>query len=80
MPMKRKLSSGSYKVYPFKHAISKFEIAEVKICRFCEGSKLGYFAFKNGIRIAQQKCQVTITADVMLVPRIAIYLGGREKR
>ena len=31
VPMKRKLSLGSYKIYPFKHAISKFEIAEVKI-------------------------------------------------
>ena len=34
MPMKRKLSLGSYKIYPFKHGISKFEIAGVKIARF----------------------------------------------
>ena len=31
VPMKRKSSLGSYKIYPFKHAISKFEIAGVKI-------------------------------------------------
>ena len=31
VPMKRKLSLGSYKIYPSKHAISKFEIAGVKI-------------------------------------------------
>ena len=34
VPMKRKLSLGSYKIYPFKHGISKFEIAEVKIADF----------------------------------------------
>ena len=32
--MKRKLSLGSYKIYPFKHVISKFEIAGVKIAEF----------------------------------------------
>ena len=32
--MKRKLSLGSYKIYPFKHAISKFELAGVKIADF----------------------------------------------
>ena len=32
--MKRKLSLGSYKIYPFKHGISKFEIAGVKIADF----------------------------------------------
>ena len=31
VPMKRKLSLGGYKIYLFKHAISKFEIAGVKI-------------------------------------------------
>ena len=30
---KRKLSLGSYKIYPFKHAISKFDIG-VKIADF----------------------------------------------
>ena len=34
VPMKRKLSLGSYKIYPFKHALSKFEIAAVKIADF----------------------------------------------
>ena len=34
VPMKRKLSLGSYKIYPFKHGISKFEIAGVKIADF----------------------------------------------
>ena len=34
VPMKRKLSLGSYKIYPFKHAISKFEIARVKVVDF----------------------------------------------
>ena len=33
-PVKRKLSLGSYKIYPFKHGISKFEIAGVKIADF----------------------------------------------
>ena len=78
--MKQKLFLGSYKIYPFKHAISKFEISGVKNCRFCERSKLGYFALKNDIRIARPKCHMTITADVILVPRIAIHHGGREKR
>ena len=32
--MKRKLFLGSYKIYPFEHAISKFEIAGVKIADF----------------------------------------------
>ena len=32
--MKRKLSLGSYNIYPFKHGISKFEIARVKIADF----------------------------------------------
>ena len=32
--MKQKLSLGSYKIYPFKHGISKFEIAGVKIADF----------------------------------------------
>ena len=32
--MKRKLALSSYKMYPFKHAISKFEIAWVKIADF----------------------------------------------
>ena len=32
--MKRKLSLGSHKIYPFKHVISKFEIAGVKIAEF----------------------------------------------
>ena len=32
--MKRKLLLGSYNIHPFKHAISKFEIAEVKIADF----------------------------------------------
>ena len=32
--MKRKLSLGSYKIYPFKHGISKFKIAGVKIADF----------------------------------------------
>ena len=34
VPMKRKLYLGSYKIYPFKHGISKFEIAGVKIADF----------------------------------------------
>ena len=34
MPMKRKLFFGSYKIYLFKHAISKFEIAGVKSADF----------------------------------------------
>ena len=34
MPMKRKLFSGSYKIYPFKRRISKFEIAGVKMADF----------------------------------------------
>ena len=35
VPIKRKLSLGSYKIYPFKHGISKFEIAAgVKIADF----------------------------------------------
>ena len=34
VPMKRKLSLGSYKIYPFKHGISKFEIVGVKIADF----------------------------------------------
>ena len=34
VPMKQKLSLGSYKIYPFKHGISKFEIAGVKIADF----------------------------------------------
>ena len=34
VPMKQKLSLGSYKMYPFKHGISKFEIAGVKIADF----------------------------------------------
>ena len=32
--MKRKLPLGSYKIYPFKHGISKFEIVGVKIGDF----------------------------------------------
>ena len=34
VPMKRKLSLGSCKIYPFKHGISKFEIAGIKIADF----------------------------------------------
>ena len=34
VPVKRKLSLSSYKIYPFKHGISKFEIAGVKIADF----------------------------------------------
>ena len=34
VPMEQKLSPCSYKIYPFKHRISKFEIAEVKIADF----------------------------------------------
>ena len=34
MPIKRNWSLGSYKIYPFKHGISKFEIAGVKIADF----------------------------------------------
>ena len=34
VPMRRKLSLGSYKIYPLKHVISKFEIAGVKIVDF----------------------------------------------
>ena len=34
MPMQRKLSLGGYKIYPFKHGISKSEIAGVKIADF----------------------------------------------
>ena len=76
-PIKRKLSLGSYKIYPFKHGVSKFEIAGVKIADFVSAQS---WAFKNGIRIARPKCQVTITADVTLVPRIAIHHGGIGER
>ena len=39
VPMKGKLSLGSYKIYPFKHGISKFEIAGVKIADFVSAQK-----------------------------------------
>ena len=49
-PMKRKLSSGSYKIYPFKHAVLKFEIAGVKIAYFASAQSWDILPSKNGIQ------------------------------
>ena len=44
--MKRKLSLGSYIIYPFKHAILNLDVWDCwgTNCWFCECLKLGYFA------------------------------------
>ena len=44
--MKRKLFLGIYKIYPFKHSISKFEIAGVKISDFVSAQSLAILASK----------------------------------
>ena len=46
VPMKRKLFLGSYKIYPFKHSISKFEIAGVKISDFVSAQSWAILASK----------------------------------
>ena len=80
VPVKRTLSLGSYKIYPFKHGISKFEIAAVKIADFVSAQSWAILPSEMVFESQGPKCQATITADVTLVPRIAIHHGGREER